>query len=585
MAVVAAAAVLGLLEPHMTGPGGDMFALFYDKKSRTVRGINGSGRSPKALSYDQVVRDVAEFNKKTNSKSKSSIPGIPSALVHSVTVPGAVAGWIDTVETFGNGKLTMAEILEPAIKLAENGTPIPEITAELWEEGAKTGLANEFLVEDKKTSTQRAPKPGELFINKDYAESLKRIADKGKDGFYKGETADAIVNTIQGLGGKLSHEDLQAHKSTLLKAGEPVSTHFIPSTFTSSDSKNKGKQLRVHEIPPNGQGIVALQTLAILRVLQKEKLIDSLDKYNHNSAEYLHILIESLKGAFRDVGTHTVADLTTETNKIINVKKVLTDDYIAEILKSSNNANIQFDSKKASTNTNITLGSASDTVYMTATDQWGNACSLINSVYGLFGSKIAPKGLGFVLQNRGANFNLVKGSPNVYEPEKRPYHTIIPAMVTREPENTEYGKDDDFSGDLYCTYGVMGGFMQPQGHVQVLLNMTVFGYNEQEALDAPRICLMPGTPSENEKVVGGTPGGPTTTPETVVAIEEGMPEETIKGLEALGHKVKVIKGGDRALFGRGQVIRWNAYTEDDEGLIYSAGSDCRGDGAAIPQVF
>lgn len=594
MAAVAAAAVLGLLEPHMTGPGGDMFALFYDAKSKTVQGINGSGRSPKGLSYDEVVRDVAEFNKQTNAKKnkKGTIPGIPSALVHSVTVPGAVAGWIDTVETFGNGKLTLAEILEPAIRLAENGTPIPEITAELWEAGAKTGLlASEFLVEDKKqttttTTTLRAPKPGELFVNNAYAETLKRIAENGKDGFYKGKTADAIVDTIRSLGGKLSHEDLQAHESTILEAGETASTHFVPSTFTCSTSKNKGKQLRIHEIPPSGQGIVALQALAILRVLQKEKYIDSLEKYEHNSAEYLHILIEALKSAFRDVGSHTVADLSVEANKNIDIKKVLTDEYVSDILKSADNTNIQFDSKKASKNTNISLGSASDTVYMTATDQWGNACSLINSVYGLFGSKIAPKGLGFVLQNRGANFNLVKESPNVYEPGKRPYHTIIPAMVTREPENTEYGENDDYSGDLYCTYGVMGGFMQPQGHVQVLLNMTVFGLNEQEALDAPRICLIPGTPSENEESnIGGTPGGPTTTPETVAAIEEGIPEETIKGLEALGHKVTVVKGGERSLFGRGQVIRWNAYTEDDDGLIYSAGSDCRGDGAAIPQVF
>lgn len=690
MAAVAAAATLALLEPHMTGPGGDMFCLFYDAKTQTVRGVNGSGRSTKHLSYEELVEALEKERAGTQSSgggdSKTrGVTGIPPSSVHSITVPGTVAGWLDTIEQFGNGKLTVSQILAPAIELAQNGVQVPEISASLWQAGLgllkkqKAGTeTNELFVIDKDrdgVASERGVFPGELYRNTALAETYKRIAEHGKKGFYSGKTAEMIVQSVQKRGGKLGLDDLESHESTILEAGEPISTAWpvrgdagAGDTGTGGDGKkDENYTLRVHEIPPNGQGIVALQTLAILRVLQSSGTIPPLSSYTHNSPEYLHLLAEVLKCAFRDVGTRAIADLSVKENGHLNemggsndsrshkgVEYYLSDEYIKGELKKSQNgepSNIRFSPLAASKNYSsagpsphplpkISYGSQSDTVYLTATDQWGNACSLINSVYGLFGSGIVPDGLGFVLQNRGANFNLQKGTVNCYGPGKRPYHTIIPAMVTRESEKSSEAGGDKVAGgrgstsqdkipkgDLYATYGVMGGFMQPQGHVQVLLNMTVFHMNEQEALDAPRICLMPfeakkeldnengkkkgGKTTSNEgddegqfarvemergeseskaaelSKLGGSPGGPATTPDTVIAIEDGISQDVVGQLKQLGHEVTVLAGNKRALFGRGQVIRKNAYkvVGSASEIQYSAGSDMRGDGAAVPQLF
>lgn len=632
MAAVACAATLGFLEPHMTGPGGDMFALFYDAKTGTVQGINGSGRSSKHLSYEELIKSLeheAQNKSSVGPKSELGVSGVPSSSIHSVTVPGAVAGWVDTIENFGNHKLTLSQIFEPVIKLAREGVQIPEVSAGLWQEGIdflkQQQNSCDLLISenDNGTVSQRGVFQGELFKNEALACTYERIAKEGKKGFYSGKTAQLIIDTIQKRGGKINYDDLEDHESTMLAPGEPISTVWPLD-------QNKEYDLRIFEIPPNGQGIVALQTLAILRVLQKTKVIQPLETYKHNSPEYLHILVEALKSAFRDVGTRAIADLQFKDNQHLNdgkgVEYYLSDEYIeGELAKSQNRqqSNIWFDKSSVldntsgTSNTKIKYGSKSDTVYLTATDQWGNACSLINSVYGLFGSGIVPSGLGFPLQNRGANFNLIKGTINCYEPNKRPYHTIIPAMVTKEPKTNHLGNSNDKkipTGKLFATYGVMGGFMQPQGHVQILLNMSVFGMNEQEALDAPRICLMPydakkeiqhddaAANDESEfsksndeagsignktlKELGGTPGGPTTTPNTVVGIEDGVDEGTVKTLEELGHKVLLLKGSKRGLFGRGQVIRESAYKNNSgPGPYYSAGSDPRGDGAAIPQLF
>lgn len=588
MAAVAAAAVLALVEPHMTSPGGDMFALYYDASSRTVKGVNGSGRSAKGLSYDRLVADLEAAS--LLKPNQPGVPGVPASHVHSVTVPGAVAGWVDTVEVYGNGKLTLAEILKPAIELARNGAPVPEVSAGLWQAGVSKLIAmekaggnpagnNAFLLpktEVDGSTSLRGPIPGESYVNEDLARVYERIAEHGKDGFYKGETADLIIESIRARGGLLTHEDLASHESTLLDSGAPIST-------TWRDAAGSGRDLRVHEIPPNGQGIVALQTLAILQALQTTgRLERPLHEYEHNSAEYLHLVIEALKSSFRDVGNRVVADLSVPSNKDIHdPEHYISEDYIKSQL-DSDTSDIHFDASKASVNGVSYFGPKSDTVYMTATDQWGNACSFINSVYGLFGSGIVPRGTGFVLQNRGGNFNLIKGSANGYEPGKRPYHTIIPAMVTIDDDKNS----TDHAGDLYMTYGVMGAFMQPQGHVQVLLNLTLFGFNEQEALDAPRICLMDKSASSSaspnsEPSTGGSPGGPTTTYSTVVGIERGMPESAIIGLQALGHEIVILESEQRSMFGRGQIVRRNARP----GTLYAGASDPRGDGAALPQVF
>lgn len=598
MAAIACAATLGLIEPHMTGAGGDMFALFYDAKTGTVSGINGSGRATSHLSYDELVQSLGD----SAAQKKTGVPGIPGSSIHAVTVPGAVAGWVDTIEHFGNGKLTVAQVLEPAIKLARGGVQIPEVSADLWEGGVELLRGQQdncdILVPDEShSSKRRAVKAGEVYKNEPLAQVYERIGKHGKAGFYEGETAKILIDTVKKRGGKLDFDDLKNHTSTILPAGSPIST-----VWPASDG---GVGLRVHEIPPNGQGIIALQAIAILRVLQKRGDIPLLSTLKHNSPEYIHILTEVFKSAWRDVGIRAIGDLSVDENKeILNagdgkgVEHYLTDEYIEEQLNKGEKSYIRFDKSKISDNTahiegnvKISYGSKSDTVYMSATDQWGNACSLINSIYAPFGSGIVPHGLGFPLHNRGANFNIVKGSVNCYQPNKRPYHTIIPAMITQDSQD-ESGDDSVHKGKLYATYGVMGGFMQPQGHVQVMLNLSVFGMNEQEALDAPRICLMPYEEPVGDKAaetlskLGGSPGGPTTTAQTIIAVEEGITEDTIEKLKQLGHKVSVKTGSKRGLFGRGQLIREGAYgTSDGSGPRYSAGSDPRGDGAAIPQLY
>jgi len=305
--------------------------------------------------------------------------------------------------------------------------------------------------------------------------------------------------------------------------------------------------VQVWEHPPNGQGIVALMTLGILEELERTKRIRTFSQKEHNCADYLHAVIESLRIAFADANWW-VADP--------NVEKVPTQDlisrpYLAERAKI-------FDPNKASdvVHHGSPAHNHSDTVYFAVTDSFGNGISFINSNYGGFGTCIIPKGCGFTLQNRGANFVLKEGHPNVFAPSKRPYHTIIPAMITNPSDQS-----------LHSVYGVMGGFMQPQGHVQVLLNMLTFKYNPQAALDAPRICIGAGMPDQG-KVMDKT-----------VYLEEGIAEAVVKELRSKGHEVEVVKGHNRGLFGRGQIIR--CHVEDGQ-HVYSAGSDPRGDGAALP---
>jgi gamma-glutamyltranspeptidase/glutathione hydrolase len=495
-AAVAAGAALNVTEPTSTGIGGDMFALYYSADTKRVTALNGSGRAPAALTLDRLKKDGFSTD-------------LSPFHAHTVTVPGACAGWFDLIEK--HGSLSMSEILAPAIRLASEGFPVAPLTSYYWQRGVERQLKTS-LHGHELTIDGRAPRSGEIFRNPNLARTFELVAREGPSAFYQGKIAQAIVSVIQEAGGVMSLEDLGSHTSTW---EEPISVNY--------------RGLNVYECPPNGQGITALIALNILEGFDLRSL-DSL------SAERLHLLIESLRLAFADSRWY-VAD-----PKFSNVpeEELLSKEYTNGRRKLINPKRATMDPKRG------TPVVSSGTVYLSVVDKFGNACSFINSNYWGFGTGIVPKGFGFTLQNRGHNFSLDPNHPNALEPRKRPYHTIIPAMVTRE------------DGSLYASYGVMGGFMQPQGHVQVLSALVDHGLDPQAALDLPRFCI-------DVEQAGGR-----------VGIEEGVSANVFSELEAMGHPVFYVRGMERSLFGRGQVI-----LRDSETGVLCAGSDPRADGCAM----
>lgn len=393
-------------------------------------------------------------------------------------------------------------------------------------------------------------------MNPTLANTFRLLAKHGKKGFYEGSVAEALVKVVQDLGGHITAEDLKNHAELGSQEVEAISLKFNGQNIAKAQSQfidgqhgqsEEDSGVEVWEHPPNGQGIVALMTLGILEELERTGQIRQFGEKEHNCAEYLHALIESLRIAFADASWWV-----TDPDVVkVPTKELISRPYLAERAKL-------FDPKKAADI--VHHGSPAhnhcDTVYFAVTDRHGNGMSFINSNFGGFGTCIIPKGCGFTLQNRGANFSLEADHPNVIAPKKRPYHTIIPAMITNPSDQS-----------LHTVYGVMGGFMQPQGHVQVLLNMLAFKYNPQAALDAPRICIGAGMPDAG-KVLDPT-----------VYLEEGIDQKVLEDLKAMGHAVERVTGYGRGLFGRGQVIRCHV---EDGRHVYSAGSDPRGDGAAFP---
>eukprot|EP01094_Clydonella_sp_ATCC50884_P023655 TRINITY_DN5730_c0_g1_i1.p1 TRINITY_DN5730_c0_g1~~TRINITY_DN5730_c0_g1_i1.p1 ORF type:complete len:554 (-),score=142.64 TRINITY_DN5730_c0_g1_i1:40-1701(-) len=510
-AAVAMAAAINVLEPTSTGIGGDAFCLFYEAATKKVRGINGSGRSPAALSLELL-----------HERGYSQDKPWPMFDALTVTVPGAAACWEDTVRTFGSGNVSLADLLQYGIEMAEEGVPISDCTAKLWASSRHQlqpeSNVNELLVDG------HTPAAGEVYTNKNLAATFRALASQGKKGFYEGRVAEAIVAVVKELGGVMELQDLSSHTSEEV---EPISASF--------------HGVDVHEIPPNGQGITALLALQILDGLPLEGL-------EHNGVQYLHYLIEALRLAFADAREY-VADQSVAS---VPVSELLSASYA-----ETRRALISPDRAAG----NAMAGSpfaSSDTVYFSVVDVHGNACSFINSNYMSFGSGIIPTGCGFTLQNRGYNFSLLPRHRNQVAPLKRPYHTIIPAMATRDGEL------------LYC-FGVMGGFMQPQGHVQVLLNMLLYNMSPQQALDMPRFCIGPG----HTGCVGA------------VAFEEGISDESVRELIAKGHEVsqRGVSSHERALFGRGQIIRRGPAATPlanvHSSAVLCAGSDPRGDGCAI----
>ncbi|GAA5857901.1 hypothetical protein JCM1840_000958 [Sporobolomyces johnsonii] len=527
-AAVAVSAALNLTEPGSCGIGGDGFCLFFDAKTKEVKALNGSGRAPAALTLEKC-RELGIEGRE-----------IPFLNINAATVPGCAAVWCDTIEQLGSGKVTVADALAPAIRMAEEGVPISEVSSYSWVKNHDVFLKQspnfaEMLITDPESGKTHAPRPGEIFKNPCLAQTFREVAEKGKAGFYEGRVAEAIVELIQSKGGVMTLDDLKAHTTTSVT---PISINYGGENGVT-----------LHETPPNGQGLTALIALGILEAIQEAGKVD-LSKTEHNSALWLHTLISAIRLAFAD----TRAFVADPEHVRVPVEELLSKEYLSKRAAL-------FDPTKSSAVINKgTPIASSDTVLFTAADQYGNACSYIQSNYAGFGTFAIPKGCGFTLQNRGCNFALEEGHPNCIAPRKRPYHTIIPALVTRGAQK---------GGDLFMVYGVMGGFMQPQGHVQVLLNLLHHNLTVQSTLDAPRFCISADVPENAEK--DGDIG-------TQVYLEEGIKPEVVEELKKMGHEVKLLTGHERAMFGRGQII------QKLPSGAWAGGSDPRGDGHAVPQI-
>lgn len=508
-AAIAANAVLGVTDPEMNGIGGDLFAIVYDAKTKKLYGLNASGRSPYALTLE-------EFKK----RNLSYIP-VNGAL--AVSVPGCVDGWFKLHERFG--KLPMTDILSNAVAYARNGFPVAN------EFAFEAGKAFRVLQNNKITNSPdqayyanlsalyfqngKAPAEGDVFKNPALANTLEKIAKEGRDAFYNGDIAKTIDAYMKKAGGFLSYKDLADHTSNWI---DPVSTTY------------RGYQ--VWELPPNGQGITVLQMLNILEPFDFSKM-------SYGSAEQIHLLTEATKLAYEDRAKY-YADPDFAK---IPVQQLISKSYGAARSKliDPQKAILDFTSGDS-------LLSKGETVYLTVADAEGNMISLIQSNFSAFGSGLVPDGLGFVLQNRGALFNLKEGMNNTYAPHKRPFHTIIPAFVTKD-------------GLPFMSFGVMGGGFQPIGQVQVLMNIIDFGMNIQEAGDAPRV--FPYGLAD--------PTGRSKTAETI-GLESGFSFEVIRALEQMGHTITAGVPGE---FGGYQCIRFDPVQK-----VYYGASDPRKDGMA-----
>ncbi len=496
-AAIAANAAIGLMEPTGNGIGGDLFAIIWIENNKKLYGLNASGRSPKNLKLEYF---------KNNGFSK-----IPAYGPLPVSVPGCVDGWFEMHEKFGN--LNMKQILEPAISYAENGFPVSELVSYYLGISAKnfgkypnfneTYLINGF-----------SPKKGQIFKNKHLANTLRIISDKGRSGFYEGKIAKIMSDFIIDQGGFLSYEDLKNHKSDWI---EPVSTNY--------------RGYDVWELPPNGQGIAALQMLNLLEKFDIKSM-------GFGSAEYIHHFVEAKKIAFADRAKY-YADMDFND---IPVDFLISKEY-ADKRRDEINSTRAARSVKAGEIEN------GDTIYLTVADKDGNMVSLIQSNYRGMGSGMVPPGLGFMLQDRGELFSLDEDHYNVYEPEKRPFHTIIPAFITKDNKP-------------YISFGLMGGAMQPQGHAQIVINIIDFGMNLQEAGDAPRIRHV-----SNQQPTGGEmfDGGE-------LSLESGFDYKEIRKLMKFGHKV---------IFSLGSFGGYQAIMYDDELGVYFGASESRKDGSAM----
>jgi gamma-glutamyltranspeptidase/glutathione hydrolase len=498
-AAIAANATLGLMEPVSNGIGGDLFAIVWDAKTKKLYGYNGSGRSPKALSLKWFA---------DNGYTK-----IPPLGPLPVNVPGAVDGWFALHDRFG--KLSMKDDLAPVIGYARDGFPVTELIAFYWNLSVPR-LSKYPGFAEQMTIGGRAPQKGEIWKNPNLAKTLETIASGGRDAFYKGKIAHVIADYMQANGGFLAYDDLASHKGEWV---EPVSTDYRGYT--------------VWELPPNSQGIATLQMLNILEGYDFSRI-------PFGSPEHVHLFVEAKKLAYEDRAKYYADPDFAKAP----VAKLISKDYAAarrklirpdHALDKVEPGDVKLDG---------------DTIYLTTADRWGNMVSLIQSNYRGMGSGMTPPGLGFVLQDRGELFSLKEGHANAFAPGKRPFHTIIPAFVTKD-------------GAPWLSFGVMGGDMQPQGHVEILMNLIDFGMNLQEAGDAPRIQHEGSTPPDGDNAPM-TNGG-------WVELESGFPYETVRALMTMGHDVRFALGP----YGGYQAIEWDA-----KNATYVGASEGRKDGQA-----
>jgi gamma-glutamyltranspeptidase/glutathione hydrolase len=497
-AAIAANAALGLMEPTGCGIGGDLFAIVWHGPTGTMHGLNASGRSPQSLTLDEFRR--------------RGLDSVPPYGVLPVTVPGCVDGWFELHGRFG--RLPMDQILAPAVAYAREGFPVSELIAHYWSLSVPARREHPHFLETF-TRDGRAPAKGEMWRNEPLARTYEAIAAGGRDAFYRGEMARTIARTVQDAGGFLSFEDLAAHASEWV---DPVSYDY--------------RGVEVWELPPNGQGIAALQILAMLENFDVAAM-------GFGSAEYVQAFVEAKKLAFADRARY-YADPAFNAAPVAGL--------ISEAYGAERAALIDPDRAARRVDAGNPALYEGDTIYLTVADGEGTMVSLIQSNYRGMGSGVCPEGLGFGLQDRGELFDLTEGRANTYAPGKRPFHTIIPAFATR-------------GGQPWLSFGVMGGATQPQAHAQIIVNLVDFGMNLQEAGDAPRI-LHTGSSQPTGEVM--TDGG-------VVSLETGYGWETQRALAERGHRIQLNVGS----FGGYQAI-----ARDPETGVYYGASESRKDGQA-----
>jgi gamma-glutamyltranspeptidase/glutathione hydrolase len=486
-AAVAAAAALHVVEPHNTGIGGDVFALFWWAKTGELKGLNGSGRAPAAAT-------IEELRKRGHRQ-------MPIEHVHAITTPGTLDGWVTLLEN--HGRMDLPRVLAPAIRLAEEGFVVSPVVHREWGESSAK-LSSDPDAARHYLPKGRTPRAGELFQNPALARTLRSVAEGGRDVLYRGELGERVVQAVQDKGGLLTMDDLRAHRSDWV---EPIHTDF----------RGHG----VYELPPNGQGITALIALNILEDYDPPPS-------GHNSPDYCHLVLEALKLAFADRNYH-VTDPEVET---VPVDQLLSKSYAAERRKL-------IDSKRALPDASPGRFPFGDTVYLTTADSDGNMVSFINSLFFHFGSGVCAGDTGLMMQNRGSGFVLDENHPQRLRPGKRPFHTIIPAFLMKDNKPL-------------MAFGVMGGDMQAQGHLQFLFNHLVFGMDIQEAVEVPRVRFVAGKE---------------------VWLEDRIPGAVYEDLVRRGHRVYRVDGLG---FGGAQAI-----ARDQETGIYAGASESRKDGCAL----
>ena len=519
-AAIAANAALGLMEPTGNGIGGDLFAIVWDPKSKKLYGYNGSGRAPKARSLTDLKASIAAL--KASGRLPKDYVGIPSHGSLSVTVPGAVDGWFALHERWG--RLAMSDVLAAPISYANNGFPLTPVIAAGFESNRNRFDAVASMIEERDNATKTyfpngvAPKAGAVFKNSDLAETLTALAEHGRSAFYEGSIARAMVDYFESIDADLTLDDLTAHRGEWV---EPRGVDYHGYTL--------------YQLPPNGQGFAALMMLNIL------KQVD-LRRFERGSPELFHFMVEAKRLAFEAMAG-TFAD---PAYSAIPIDTLLSDEFAKRQF-----SRIRPDQVIEPQHLAVPLEGEGDTTYLTVVDGEGMMVSLIQSNYRGMGSGLVPTGLGFMLQDRGELFSLDPSHPNVYAPGKRPFHTIIPAFLMK-------------NGAPFMSFGLMGGGMQPQGHVQVLVNIADFGMNLQEAGDAARFLHDGGSsPDEGVSTDYGT-----------LFVEPGVPESTVKALRERGHKVTI---DDTA----GKFGGYQAITRDPATGVLTGATEMRKDGTVV----